>query len=1139
MKKLVFSIFTFVICYSLQTQELELPNLSPQSPNAFQFTKYGEVNVNESTGTISPSIPLYSYNAGGFEIPIVLNYSGNAVKVAQSPTWVGINWNLTPGGVITRQVRDLPDEKIPEENKKFLSREKVNELAGYGRTNGRNTWHGIEGTDWYNEMEKIGSSTSSCDSEADVFNYNFLGYSGSFYLDEKLEPHLLNYNKELKIKFDRDLTPDSNKSTIYITTPQGDKYSFGGEDASESSRTYVSSSPESTVGIKHAQNAFYLYKVEPYKGGHIDFTYTQVYTGGSFHGHVVDEYENLKKRKNLISNCGTTHTYSGKLDILEEIQSRVMLTKISSNLNSGSVDFSSSSLDDRMRKLHTVFVKKADGSNIKKFTFNYFTDTAEEEHASDKKFFLEQVNFHDKNDTIIYDYDLEYNNPDRLPSKFSMAKDLNGYFNDVKMNTTLLPNNDQFKNTITLANRETNPKALQYGSLSKIIYPTGGYTNFIYESPIKGYITRAGKGILNVYHRAVDRNDKSYYKHVLYQGDDRPFYLEASQIINIKFSVKTEGDLTSKSYIRLYAVEGFNGPEKLINEFLIPGNGDDEEFNYDYDARFKVPTNNDKGYTFKLVLDVHSTLNDGDRISAFARIDIPNNTQFPDYFPSLRIKEISTYNPSSKDSNIKIFFYNRLRNRIAERSTLLANFNHVNTTTVGRSVEGDCTAGGPIPYLNLSTSALNNTYVDDSRKIIYPVVSVSYGGNNFEQGGKQSTFRVNVNQPNDLYFLEHENNELLLNVEAPYGNILSSDNGKLLNEKIVSYNDSTKIFKTLKETSYVYESRNVNTVHRINNIKASTVQSGATMAKDMRKYNFSFYQLISKKNLLTTRTTKEYLDNLSEPIITSESYQYGTYVDRPSETKITNSKGIMKKVKYFYPDDVEDTGSLGHDNLSSTELYAIERLKKDGLHRLNQVQTETHILNGSSDEILSTSRTLFNIDASTVVLPEIIQTSKGDNPLEDRVKYNYYVNGNIKSVSKIDGTKIYYVWGYELTQPIAKIENITSLTENQETYTRLTEEQQTAINKAVTASNSDDDRCILITEKCNENSLRDKLAIVRAAFPNSMVTTYTYDPLIGVTSITDPREETIYYHYDSFNRLEFVKDSDGNVLTENKYHYKE
>ena len=52
-----------------------------------------------------------------------------------------------------------------------------------------------------------------------------------------------------------------------------------------------------------------------------------------------------------------------------------------------------------------------------------------------------------------------------------------------------------------------------------------------------------------------------------------------------------------------------------------------------------------------------------------------------------------------------------------------------------------------------------------------------------------------------------------------------------------------------------------------------------------------------------------------------------------------------------------------------------------------------------------------------------------------------------------------------------------------------------------------------------------------------MVSTYTYDPLIGVTSMTDPRGQTIYYEYDEFNRLKHVKDQDGNILSKNDYHY--
>jgi YD repeat-containing protein len=50
--------------------------------------------------------------------------------------------------------------------------------------------------------------------------------------------------------------------------------------------------------------------------------------------------------------------------------------------------------------------------------------------------------------------------------------------------------------------------------------------------------------------------------------------------------------------------------------------------------------------------------------------------------------------------------------------------------------------------------------------------------------------------------------------------------------------------------------------------------------------------------------------------------------------------------------------------------------------------------------------------------------------------------------------------------------------------------------------------------------------------------TYTYDPLIGITSMTDQNNITTYYEYDSFSRLKYIKDQNKNILKAYDYHYK-
>ena len=55
---------------------------------------------------------------------------------------------------------------------------------------------------------------------------------------------------------------------------------------------------------------------------------------------------------------------------------------------------------------------------------------------------------------------------------------------------------------------------------------------------------------------------------------------------------------------------------------------------------------------------------------------------------------------------------------------------------------------------------------------------------------------------------------------------------------------------------------------------------------------------------------------------------------------------------------------------------------------------------------------------------------------------------------------------------------------------------------------------------------------------NSEMTTYTYIPLVGATSVSDANSNISYTEFDGFGRPEYIKDQDKNIVKKFIYKYK-
>ncbi len=142
--------------------------------------------------------------------------------------------------------------------------------------------------------------------------------------------------------------------------------------------------------------------------------------------------------------------------------------------------------------------------------------------------------------------------------------------------------------------------------------------------------------------------------------------------------------------------------------------------------------------------------------------------------------------------------------------------------------------------------------------------------------------------------------------------------------------------------------------------------------------------------------------------------------------------------------------------------------------------------------------------------------------IQARFDYDYYYN--IKQT--VDLKKDFnttYIWGYDYLYPVAKIENF-----NYDLLTSALSSIGTSLDDIQTKSVGDTDEEDLIALF---NELR-----ATALMKDALISSYTYDPLIGMRSETDPSGKTTYYEYDDLGRLLVIKNHKGEIIKTYEYH---
>ncbi|NQY31066.1 MAG: hypothetical protein HRT69_16565, partial [Flavobacteriaceae bacterium] len=688
-------------------------------------------------------------------------------------------------------------------------------------------------------------------------------------------------------------------------------------------------------------------------------------------------------------------------------------------------------------------------------------------------------------------------------------------------------------------NNSSHPGYVKKGALKKMYYPSGGHTSFDYDTPTVATLLPTNMSLFAVKGQPAG-GLLPEEKGVDFASINTNHAQDITVNVNVQLTNLSDSFQNERVYIEFKKSAFGSVLIPTVPLILAPGE-------HTYNVSFNFSLEENASYSLVLILDPTNPLTGAPYI-ATATTSFVNKTIFPS--SGLRVEKISDY-PKEGDINplVKKYYYKRAERALSDNTQEDEESGVVTyavpTQVSHRLANSSCCSVAPensgVNYLDFRSDPFSYYFAASDNLVSYKYVTVSLGGDNFEEGGVEKHFKFETNidpvvvttpfygfVTDDFYTLEDEifvfgsysDNNTVLN-----GALLSETHvkkGFVIDEDLYIANDLHKV----KETNYTYSLEVLNTTEGL----ILTPRDNFCLTNDFDVVSLARYKNRSYSFNLVSVKTKEYISKENNPtyqtndfVETEQTIEYNTSLKfLPSKISNTNSNGDTQITKNYYLTDL-DIAYVSNINpqiiSSSAQSVAYEYLKDN--NRVGApIFTESYIKkDGGTEQLRSQQRILFN-NFGGLTLPETEETSKLGSPLEKRTTYTKYDDkGYILEMSSDNNITTSVIYGYKDKKIIAQLVNVAhgSIVVTGSTVTAI----QGLSN--------------VVTDQATMDALEVALDGLRAANPDGRITTYVYNRLGQLSSMKDARGYKMSYEYDECYRLKRVKDHLGNILKENQY----